>query len=376
MSEYRICSRCIMDNVSSPNITFDDNGVCCYCHKYDEDNALYGYKGEKSDRELEQIVAEIKEAGKNKEYDCILGISGGVDSAYLAYIASKLGLRILAVHVDAGWNSDVAVENIKKLCEKLQIDLHTIVIDWPSMKELQRAYMFSGLVNLDVPQDHAFLAAVFHYAMKNKINYMLNGSNFATEGILPENFGHAAVDYRHLRSVYKKCGRGKKIFNKYPHFSVLEYIWCQRNIRRVNLLNYVPYSKKIAIEVLHREFDWNYYGGKHYESRFTKFFQGAFLVDKYNFDKRRAHISSLVVGGEMTRAEALEEIADLSSYPKEQQIEDREYIIKKLDITHDEWEKIMRDEPVADDFYKGNTELIKKLSSIKRWLFINDRRVR
>lgn len=374
MSEYRICTRCIMDNKTSPKITFDEKGVCCYCKKFDSDNSLFGYKGDKSDEELKSLVEEIKNSGKGKEYDCILGISGGVDSAYLAYIATRLGLRILAVHVDAGWNSEVAVDNIEKMCKKLNIDLHTIVIDWPSMKEIQRAYMFSGLVNLDVPQDHAFLAAVFHYAMDNKISYMLNGSNYATEGILPENFGHAAVDYRHLKSVYKKCGRGKKALKKYPHFSLVDYAWCQKNIKRVNLLNYVPYSKKLAIEVLHREFDWNYYGGKHYESRFTKFYQGSFLVDKYGFDKRRAHLSSLVVGGEMTRDEALEAMADYSEYPKEQQIEDRDYIIKKLDISLQEWDEIMKAPAVDDKAYKGNVDKIKKLSSIKRRLFTLKRR--
>lgn len=366
--DYRICTRCIMDNVSSPSIVFDDKGVCNFCHKFDEDNSLYGYKGVKSDERLLELIDNIKKAGKGKEYDCILGISGGVDSAYLAHTAKKLGLRVLAVHVDAGWNSDVAVENIQKLCTGLDIDLHTIVIDWNSMKELQRAYMFSGLVNLDVPQDHAFLAATFHYAMKHKIKYMLNGSNMATEGILPETFGHAAVDFRHIKSVYKKCGRGEKIFDKYPHFNVLEYIWCQTKIKRVNLLNFVPYSKKMAIELLNEKYGWEYYGGKHYESRFTKYFQGAFLVDKFGYDKRRAHLSSLVVGGEMNREEALVEFEDKSAYSVEQQLEDREYIMKKLDITVSEWDRIM-DTVRPDNYYKGNSELISKLSGIKSKIY-------
>lgn len=364
--EYRVCSRCIMDNQSSPDITFDENGVCCYCHQYDEEVKIYGYQGEESDKKLKALVEKMKEDGKGKEYDCILGISGGVDSAYMAYIASKLGLRILAVHVDAGWNSEVAVDNIQKMCKKLNLDLHTIVIDWPSMKELQRAYMFSGIPNLDVPQDHAFLAGVFKYAKDNNIRYMLNGSNYATEGILPSNFGHVAVDFKHIKSVYKKCGRGKKIFNKYPHFSIFKYYLMQKQIERVNLLNYVPYSKELAIRVLKEEFDWNYYGGKHYESRFTKFFQGYFLVEKYGYDKKRAHVSSLIVGGEMTREEALKEIDDDSSYTIAEKLADKDYIIKKLDISDAEWDEIMKAEPVADSTYKGNADLIKKLSAIKR----------
>ena len=359
-----------MDNQSSPLITFDHKGVCCYCHEYDEKVKLYGYNGKESEKKLEALVKKMKKDGAGKEYDCILGISGGVDSAYMAYIAVKLGLRVLAVHVDAGWNSEVAVDNIQKVCKKLNLDLHTIVIDWNAMKELQRAYMFSGLPNLDVPQDHAFLAGVFKYAKKHHIKYMLNGSNFATEGILPQSFGHAAVDYKHLKSVYKKKGRGIKIFNKYPHFSIVQYLNYQKQIERINLLNYIPYSKKIAIELLNREFDWNYYGGKHFESRFTKFFQSYYLVQKFGYDKKRAHLSSLIVGGEMTREEALREIEDTSIYPMEQMLEDRDYIIKKLDITIEEWNSIMEMPVVNDEEYAGSLKIIAALSNIKRKLFL------
>lgn len=366
MSEYKICSRCIMDNISSPNISFDDKGVCNYCHKYDKDVKLYGYKGKETDEALKKLVEQMKEDGKGKEYDCILGISGGVDSAYMAYIATGLGLRILAVHVDAGWNSEVAVDNIQKMCKKLNIDLHTIVIDWSAMKELQRAYMFSGLPDLDVPQDHVFLASVYKYARKHHVKYMLNGSNLATEGILPENFGHASIDFKHMKSVYKVKGRGKKIFNKYPHFSLPYYYYMQKTIVRINLLNYIPYSKKKAIEVLQREFDWNYYGGKHFESRFTKFFQSYYLPVKFGFDKRRAHISSLIVGGELSREEALLEIQDDSAYPKEAMLEDRDYILKKLDISLTEWDYIMTASIVQDEEYAGNMHIIKQLIKLKR----------
>ncbi len=376
MNGYKICSRCIMDNISSPNITFDDKGVCCYCNKYDDEVKLYGYKGQKSDNELKQIVTEIKEFGKGKEYDCILGISGGVDSAYIAYLAKKLDLRILAVHVDAGWNSDIAVNNIQKMCKKLNIDLHTIVCDWSAMKELQRAFMFSGLPDLDIPQDHAFLAGVYEYAKKNGIRYMLNGSNMATEGILPENFGHLAIDFKFIKSVYKTCGRGMKIFDRYPHFNLFEYYHMQKTVQRVNLLNYIPYSQKEAIQTLQKEFDWNYYGGKHFESRFTKFFQSYYLTEKFHFDKKRAHLSSLIVGGEMTREEALKEIQDNSGYPMSQKLKDRDYIIQKLDISLDEWDEIMKAPIVSDNTYAGNEKIIKRLSQIKRKLFESQREER
>lgn len=357
-----------MDTQSSPDITFDEQGVCCYCHKYDKNFEMYGYKGKKTDEKLKALITKIKESEKDKEYDCILGISGGVDSAYLAYMGKKLGLRMLAVHVDAGWNSEIAVENIQKMCKKLDIDLHTEVIDWPAMKELQRAYMFSGLPNLDVPQDHVFLAAMYNYAIKNNIKYMLNGSNMATEGILPENFGHASIDFKHIKSVYEKRGRGKKIFNKFPHFSLIRYAYMQKHIKRINLLNYIPYSKKQAIELLKKEFDWQYYGGKHFESRFTKFFQSYYLPNKFGFEKKRAHLSSLIVGGEMTRDEALKEIEDTSSYSLKQMLEDKDYIIKKLDISQEQWNEIMKQPIVADEYYKGDTHLLHCLVKVKQWL--------
>lgn len=346
-NEYHICSRCILDTENAPDIYFDEDGVCNYCHDYDKKVAVQGYKPGESEKKLQAIVDKMKKDGRSKEYDCVLGISGGVDSAYMAYYATKvLHLRILAVHVDAGWNSDTAVENIKKMCSALKMDLHTVVVDWPTMKELQRAFMFSGLKNLDQPQDMAFIAAVYHYAIQSKIKYILNGDNLATEGILPPNMTGGMTDWTFIKDVYKKHGRGKISLKKYPHLNWLETINNYKNIfgnfQRVTLLNYIPYSKKEAIETLKREFDWNYYGGKHYESRFTKFFQGYYQPQKFHFDKRRAHLSSLVVGGEMTRDEALKAIEDTSEYPAEQMLEDKEYILKKLDISDEEWDEIMK----------------------------------
>lgn len=364
--EYQICTRCIMDNKSDSQITFDENGVCCHCRAYDNAIAALPKTPEEKKTKFDALVREMKNAGKGKEFDCVLGISGGVDSAYLAYIAHNAGLRILAVHVDAGWNTDVAVDNIKKMCSKLQIELHTIVVDWPTMKELQRAYMFSGLPNLDVPQDHAFLAATINFAKKYGIGYMLNGSNFATEGILPSNYGYSALDFTNISDVYKKCGRGKVSLKKYPKMNLFEYAMVYiGKTRRVNLLNYVDYSKAKAIEILHREFDWNYYGGKHFESRFTKFFQSYYLPKKFGYEKKRAHISSLIVGGELTREQGLIDMQDDSAYTEAQMLEDRDYILKKLDISLDEWEGIMSMPPKTEDDYKNNKKLVKLLMQIK-----------
>lgn len=228
--------------------------------------------------------------------------------------------------------------------------------------------MFSGLPDLDVPQDHVFLAAMYNYAKKYKIKYMLNGSNLATEGILPASWGYAAVDFKGMKSVYKANGRGKKIFDKYQHFGILKYFYYQKTVERVNLLNYVPYSQKMAIKTLEREFGWQYYGGKHFESRFTKFFQSYYLPQKFGYNKRRAHLSSLVVGGEMTRDEALKEMENTSAYPVSQMMEDLDYIIKKLDITKAQWDGIMNASPKTKDNYKNNEKLMRFLIRIKRIL--------
>lgn len=363
--DYKICTRCIMDT-TDPDITFDADGVCSNCRQYEKDAALYGYQKGKSGKKLKELVRQIRRDGRGKEYDCILGISGGVDSAYMAYAASRLGLRVLAVHVDAGWNTDIAVENIRKMCDHLKLDLHTVVIDWQAMKKIQRAYMFSGLPNLDVPQDHVFLAAMYQYADKYKVRYMLNGSNLATEGILPSAWGYAAIDFRNIKSVYRKYGDERNVFKKYPHFGILKYIYYQKAIIRVNLLNYIPYSKKAAMETLEKEFGWQYYGGKHFESRFTRFFQACYLPEKFGYDKKRAHLSSLIAGGEMTREEALKEMADTSAYPKEQMMEDLEYILKKLDISQAEWKQIMSAPARSEDDYVNSKKLIQFFVSLKR----------
>jgi len=358
-----------MDNKSDPLIKFDAEGVCNHCRDFDERVKLIPNTETEKAIAFENVIAEIKRNGYGKEYDCVLGISGGVDSAYLAYVACKAGLRILAVHVDAGWNSDIAVDNIKKLCSKLNIELHTIVVDWNTMKELQRAYMFSGLPDLDVPQDHAFLAATYKYAKKHGIRYMLNGGNLATEGILPSIYGYSAIDYTNIKDVYKRCGRGKVSLRKYPKMSLLERSFMYiGSTRKVNLLNYVSYSQKMAIDVLHREFGWNYYGGKHFESRFTKFFQSYYLPKKFGYDKKRAHLASLIVGGEMSREQALIEMEDNSAYTAQQMLEDRDYILGKLDISIEEWEKIMNAAPKTEDDYKNNKSMVKKLVRIKKRL--------
>lgn len=352
----QICTRCVMDN-SDPGIEFDENGVCSVCKQYMHNRELSGYHPGESEKKLQETVAMMKENSKDSDYDCVLGISGGVDSAYMAYLAHQLGLRVLAVHVDSGWNSEIAVRNIEKMCEKLNIQLHTYVMDWPTMKELTRAFMLSGLANLDVPQDHLFASVVPMMAKKYHVKYILNGANVATEGSMaPFSQQHTYRDSWHIKSVYRKCGRGKSL-KKYPLMSLRRAWFGLPGVQQINLLNYVPYSKKEAMATLEREFGWEYYGGKHFESRFTKYFQSVYLPKKFGYDKRRSHLSCLVLNGEMTREEALAELAQ-PPYPVERQKEDEEYILKKLEIDPAEWQKILNAPPTPDDTYFSQMGLL------------------
>lgn len=373
---YQVCTRCVMDS-SDPGIIFDEEGVCNSCKRYVEVRAHSGYRPGVSEKELEHTVATMKEQSRDLDYDCVLGISGGVDSAYMAYMASKLGLRVLAVHVDSGWNSEIAVRNIERMCEKLGIQLHTYVMDWPTMKELTRAYMLSGVANLDVPQDHLFCAAVFDIAKQYKVKYILNGSNIATEGAAPPfTLQHSYRDTWHLNSIYRKHGRGKSL-KKYPRLSLRRAWFGLPGVTKIDLLNYIPYSKKDAMETLTREFGWEYYGGKHFESRFTKYFQSVYLPKKYGYDKRRYHLSCLVMNGEMTRDEALKDLSE-PPYSPEQQREDEEYILKKLDIDPETWQKILNAPPTPDDDYFSQAKLMafihkvfgeKRMDAIKKRIY-------
>ena len=332
-----------MDTTSDPNLSLDAEGVCNYCHEFDEQYKKYSVYRENGKQKLDALMKKIKKECKNREYDCALGISGGVDSSYLLHLCHQYGLRVLAIHVDAGWNSEIAVQNIEKMCTKLGYDLHTVVIDWETIKELQRAYLFSGLANQDVPQDHCFVAAVRQYCKKYRIKYLMNGWNIATEGILSHAYQQSPWDWINIKDVYRKCGRGLVSLRKYPHISFFnKYIGYKYfyPVQEIRPLNYLDYSKKGAIEILEKEYGWKYYGGKHFESRFTRFFQEVYLPAKYGWEKRRDHISSLIVGEEMTRDEGLAEIGTPTCTDMQKQ-EEIEYIIKKLDISQEEWDKIM-----------------------------------
>ncbi|HNW87848.1 MAG TPA: N-acetyl sugar amidotransferase [Candidatus Limiplasma sp.] len=353
----KVCTRCVMDD-SDPGVHFDTEGRCDVCARYLEQKELRGYRPVRSDETLKQLVAAMKKAGEGREFDCVLGLSGGVDSSYMAYVAHEHGLRVLAVHVDTGWNSEMAVRNIERVCNGLGYELHTIVMDWPTMKELQRAYMFSGLANLDVPQDHLFCAAVYRFAKEYGVKYLLNGSNLATEGAsAPFSAQHSYRDFWEMKSVYRRHGRGKSL-QKYIHLNLREAWFGVPGVTKVNLLDYVPYTKTDAIAFLTERFGWEYYGGKHFESRFTKWFQSVYLPRRFGYDKRRYHLTCLVMNGEMTREQALEELAR-PAYPENEMLEDEAYILKKLDISPEQWADEMRKPPAAEGTYFSQAGLFR-----------------
>ena len=342
---YQICSRCIMDS-SDPEITFDDQGVCNHCHHVDTVLRPRWFPNEEGAKKLDALAKRLKKAGKGKAYDCIIGLSGGVDSSYLAYLAVKhMGLRPLAVHVDAGWNSDEAVSNIHRLTDILGIHLVTYVVNWEEMKSLHRAFLASGVANQDIPQDHAFTAGVFKTARQYGIKTILGGSNFATESILPNAWGYDAMDRVQLMDIYKKYApRPRRRLKSYPTLSFLDYYLFFPYIHRVRIerpLNYIPYSKTEAMQVLKNELEWQYYGGKHHESRFTKFFQSYYLPTKWGYDKRRAHLASMIHNEEVTREAALAEM-QRPSYDEETIPQDKVFIAKKLGISTDELETLIQ----------------------------------
>lgn len=328
-------------DTSDPEITFDANGVCNHCIEFDTVTRHNWFPNEEGAARWATIVEQIKAAGRGQEYDCILGLSGGVDSSYLAIKIHEWGLRPLVVHVDAGWNSELAVANIEALVKHCNYDLHTHVVDWEDMRDLHLAYLHAGISNQDVPQDHIFFASLYHFATKNKIRYILSGGNLATEGVFPEAWHGSAMDAINLKAIHRKYGERK--LHNYKTISFFQYyIWYPfvKKMRTVRPLNYMPYDKAKALEELKKTVGYKPYARKHGESQFTKVFQNYFLPEKFGYDKRRPHLSSLIVSGQMTRDEALVKLAEPLYDADELEI-DIAYFCKKLHITREQFDAFM-----------------------------------
>jgi len=346
-------------DTSDPLIIFDEAGNCNHCNSAIELAEKTWFPDQRGEKILNKLIEKIKLEEKNKEFDCIIGLSGGVDSSYLAYYAVSKGLRPLVVHVDCGWNSEQAVRNIENVIKKLNIELHTYVVNWEEMKDLQRAFFKASLPDQDIPQDHAIFAALYNFAEKNNVKYVFNGLNFATECIMPENWGYQAMDYRHFRSIHRKFGQIR--LKDYPHLNFYQrYIYYPliKRMKIINPLNYIDYKKDEAIETMQNELGWQYYGGKHHESRFTKFFQSYYLPVKFGYDKRRAHLSSMIVSGQTSRENALELMKE-KIYSEKEIISDMEYVAKKLDWSPAEFKAILELPPRRHQDFPTNEGLFR-----------------
>lgn len=334
MRQYQICTNCVMDT-SDSQISFDENGVCDHCRGFKEHVEPNWHPNEDGERMFAKVVEKIKRDGRGREFDCILGMSGGLDSSFLLHKAVKdFGLRPLVFHVDGGWNTDIAVSNIQALIEGLDLDLYTEVINWEEMRDFQLAFFKSGLPHIDIPQDHAFVATLYNFADKHKIKYILNGGNISTECVRnPLEWAYYGTDMRHLRDIRRRFSTNK--MRTYPFSSVLRHKFYLRYVRGVQVvkpLDWLPYTKELARTTLAETYGWKPYPQKHFESRFTRFFEGYWLPERFGFDTRRVQFSSLILTGQMQREDALDQLSR-PAYDPETINHEFDYIAKKLGIS-------------------------------------------
>ncbi|HEY6901902.1 MAG TPA: N-acetyl sugar amidotransferase [Puia sp.] len=338
---FRRCSVTVMDNIADPGITFDEQGICNYYHEYQKAAREQVFEGTPGEQKLAALVDKIKKEGKGKPYDCLIGLSGGVDSSYVAYLVKQLGLRPLAVHLDNGWNSELAVKNVENIVTRLGIDLYTLVVNWEEFKDIQLSYLRASVVDIEVVSDHAIFSTMYKLAKEQRIGYIISGTNVVTEYIMPPDWLYQKMDFANLKDIHNQYGKVR--LKTYPTFDFKKYVYYSAILKLVpiSILNYVPYNKKEVKEIITRELGWRDYGGKHYESIFTKFYQAYILPEKFKIDKRKAHLSTLICSGQITREVAL---ADLEKplYDPAELKNDKEYVQKKLGLSAAEFEEIMK----------------------------------
>lgn len=364
---YQQCNRCVMDT-SDPEIEFDGQGNCNHCTYFYSKLAGRVYQGTVSDEKVIEIVNKIKTSGKGNEYDCLLGISGGIDSCYAAYILKKHGLRTLLVHMDNGWNAEEAVQNIKHIANKLGFDYQSYVLDWEEFRDLQLSFLKASVVEAETPTDIAIPGALHELAAKYNIKYIISGGNFATEGILPHMWHYNAKDTTFLNAIQSKFGSRK--IKKIPMFGYLKEAYYKfiKGIRYVYILNYVNYNKPDAMKLLEQELNWKYYGGKHYESIFTGFIHSYYLPKKFNLDYRKATLSTQICDGKITREEAIEELKTLP-YDMDKVKTHIDYISKKLKISVDEFKAIIDAPPKTYRDYPNNEKMLNFFYNIYKKFF-------
>jgi N-acetyl sugar amidotransferase len=365
----RICTKCVLDS-SVPNISFDETGVCNFCQTLVGRDKLIQDSHEVRKTKLDAIVGQIKKEGEGKEYDCIIGVSGGVDSSYVSYLVKNLGLRPLAIHLDNGWDAELAVSNIRNLCVKLDIDLYTHVIDWQEFRDLQVSFLKASVANAEAPTDHAIFAILYKMARKYKIKWIVDGVNTATEfprDAIDAGGGYTYSDLRQILGIHKLFGKIK--LKSYPTMSYYKKLFFRHvlKVRQFSILDYVDYDKEKAKELLINQLDWRSYGGKHHESIFTKWHQVVYLPTKFKFDKRKIHLSDLILSKQLTREEALVELSK-KAISDEDRRELEKYVVKKLDLTEEEYQKILNATPVSFSQYPNDLWAINLYKQLKKYL--------
>lgn len=369
--DYRICTRTVMDT-SDPDIKFDENGVSDHVHDFELFVKPKWHTDEHGRQVLLKMVQKIKAEGKGKDFDCLLGMSGGVDSSYMLHIAVKdFGLRPLVFHVDGGWNSELAVHNISVMIDKLGLDLYTEVINWEEMKDFQLAFFKSGVPHIDIPQDHAFIATLYRFADKYNIKYILNGGNFSTECVqYPMRYYYYGTDMSQINDIRKRFGTVD--MQSYPFSSIFRHKIYLKYIRGINVvkpLNFMPYFKEEALALLEKEYGWKPYPQKHFESRFTRFFEGYWLPKRFGFDPRRVMFSSLILTGQMTREDALEKLKK-PAYNPETIDNDFNYIATKLGISREELQGYFKMPKKFYWDYKNQQNLFRFGAMVLHWFGI------
>ena len=363
-------------DTSDPDIRFDSAGVCNHCRYADEILPTVSWTPASSEAALASITSKIRAAAAGKEYDSIIGLSGGVDSSYTSLVAHRIGLRPLAVHLDNGWDSELAVENIQRIVEHCGIDLVTYVIDWREFRDLQRSYLQASVVDIEMLTDHAILAACVGLARQHGVRYLLSGSNFATEHGMPGRWMWPnKQDWTNIVAIHRAYGSVP--LKTFPHLPTLRWLALQATgqIRVVPLLNFVPYRRDEAAATLVRELGWREYGGKHHESLFTKFYQGAILPTKFGIDKRRAHLSDRLRNGELTRAEAVEQLS-LPLYDADELRVESDYVRKKLGYDEAEWTAILAAPPRSHAEFASDRNVVGPILAVARPLRTLRRRMR
>lgn len=330
-----------MDTIADPDIQFDENGVSQYYSEFQKALKQSVFTGDEGSQKLQELVDLIKKEGEGKPYDCIMGLSGGVDSSYVAYKAKEYGLRPLAVHFDNGWNSELAVKNIENIVSKLNLDLHTLVVDWEEFKDLQLAYLKASVIDIEVVTDHAISATLARLAKKHNIKFILSGSNVVTEFLMPKSWIFNKNDHINLLDIHKHFG--EVTLKSYPLYDtwLKKYSANVLQSKTVSFLNYIPYNKQMVKETITRELEWRDYGGKHYESQFTKFYQAYILPYKFKVDKRKPHLSNLICSGQITKEEALAELAK-PLYNADEFEKDYDYVVKKFNLSRTAFNEIMQ----------------------------------